>query len=256
MRLPVRWTEIRISRRWWAAAAIAVACSALGLILWAPVRVLGVVRTLDNVFYDSLYRLRGIESKQDGPIVIVTVDEPSIADIGKRWHKGWPWPRDYWGKIVSYLDSAGAKAIAFDVLFNQYSVYNPDGRDDDDRKFADAVDASATPVIFASFSEDNGSMRPIVPPVGKQVLGATNIYDEDVVRWYRSIVNGNPSLAVQTLRSIHALPPAWARAEPRFRLRYYGPHARNGHPVTFKHVRASDLLLASEYPDRSEKLRI
>jgi adenylate cyclase len=48
----------------------------------------------------------------DGPI-IVAIDEPSLAEIGQQW----PWPRSLHARLIEALRKAGAKALAFDVIF-------------------------------------------------------------------------------------------------------------------------------------------
>ncbi|MGO4526700.1 CHASE2 domain-containing protein [Microvirga sp. 2MCAF35] len=45
--------------------------------------------------------------------VIVAIDEPSIGEIGQRW----PWSRELHAKLVESLRAAGAKVIAFDIIF-------------------------------------------------------------------------------------------------------------------------------------------
>ena len=45
--------------------------------------------------------------------VIVAIDEPSIGEVGQRW----PWSREIHGKLVESLRAAGAKVIAFDIVF-------------------------------------------------------------------------------------------------------------------------------------------
>src|SRR5438270_648665 len=80
---------------------------------------------LDDLLYDSTYRLRRAEDRSNGPVVILAVDDKSLDEIkqglirGK--HLGWPWPREYWGLAVKYLNECGAKAIVFDLLFTEPS---------------------------------------------------------------------------------------------------------------------------------------
>ncbi|MBA1155048.1 CHASE2 domain-containing protein [Microvirga mediterraneensis] len=45
--------------------------------------------------------------------VIVAIDEPSIGEIGQRW----PWSRELHARLVESLRAAGAKVIAFDIIF-------------------------------------------------------------------------------------------------------------------------------------------
>jgi adenylate cyclase len=53
--------------------------------------------------------------------VIVDIDEKSLAEVGQ-----WPWSRTTLGKLVERLTSAGAKVIAFDVLFAERDRLSPD----------------------------------------------------------------------------------------------------------------------------------
>jgi adenylate cyclase len=46
------------------------------------------------------------------PVVIVDVDEPSLAELGQ-----WPWPRSTLASLVNRLRQDGAAAIGFDVVF-------------------------------------------------------------------------------------------------------------------------------------------
>ncbi|ODR88664.1 CHASE2 domain-containing protein [Sinorhizobium alkalisoli] len=48
----------------------------------------------------------------DGP-VIVAIDEPSMTEIGSQW----PWPRALHARLIEALREAGARAIAFDIVF-------------------------------------------------------------------------------------------------------------------------------------------
>jgi adenylate cyclase len=52
------------------------------------------------------------EMKPGGEIVIAAIDEKSIAELGR-----WPWPRAELARLLDRLSAAGAKVIAFDVVF-------------------------------------------------------------------------------------------------------------------------------------------
>src|SRR6266404_4102724 len=98
MALPIRLPQHHPLQRWLASGVIALLCAGVGILLWAPVGWLGVVRALDEVVYDSLYRLRPAENLASGPIVIVAVDDKSIEEVDAKDKVGWPWPRKYWGE--------------------------------------------------------------------------------------------------------------------------------------------------------------
>ncbi|MSR85453.1 adenylate/guanylate cyclase domain-containing protein [Candidatus Uhrbacteria bacterium] len=53
-----------------------------------------------------------LERKADARIVIVGIDDASLARIGR-----WPWPRDVHAKLIDTLAQAGVKVIGYDVNF-------------------------------------------------------------------------------------------------------------------------------------------
>jgi adenylate cyclase len=230
------------------AFAIGLVCAGVGFALWSPVRIFGAVRALDRVYYDSLYRLRPAQGVADGSIVIVAVDDASLKAVQRDLNLGWPWPRKFWGQMVTYLEQAGARAVAFDLLFDGTSVRSHPGNDDD-RQMAEAIDAASIPVVLASVAEPDGTLWAVVPPIADKVVGAANVSGEAVIRTYAPVVFGRPSLALQTARRAGVTAPDWASGAEPFSLRYYGPHAtRDGRPATFRYVSAADVLAAIDRP--------
>ncbi|MDB5322876.1 MAG: adenylate cyclase [Phycisphaerales bacterium] len=251
MRLPVRLPEYRLYQKWLAATIIAVVCAGLGVVLWTPARILGAVGMLDHVFYDSLFRLRPAESQMDSQIIIIAANDKSIATMQQERRIGWPWPRTYWGKMISYLDNeAKAKAVVFDLLFDGSSARNAPEKEDDDELFAGAIDASETPVILASRALPDHTVLKIAPPVRNPILGASNISAEGVIRTYTPVVDGLDSIALRTMKQIKQTPPSWATSDQPYLLRFYGPHSRGpGAPVTFRYIEAAKFLEVADNPD-------
>ncbi len=73
---------------------------------------IGVIQQLDNIIYDA--RLRATSPKTlDERIVIVDIDEKSLAEIGR-----WPWGRNRLGQLVNELfDQQHIALLGFDVVF-------------------------------------------------------------------------------------------------------------------------------------------
>jgi adenylate cyclase len=57
--------------------------------------------------------------KPDGKVVIVTIDDKSIAELGR-----WPWPRTVVARLTEALKSYNVAVVGFDVVFSE--------RDDND----------------------------------------------------------------------------------------------------------------------------
>jgi CHASE2 domain-containing sensor protein len=89
-------------------AAIGAGCGLLLALLW----LLGVFRPLDLRLHDWRYRLRGPIPASDR-IALVEVDDRTL----RAYHGVWPLPRENYAIIIDALESAGAQAIGFDLLF-------------------------------------------------------------------------------------------------------------------------------------------
>jgi adenylate cyclase len=75
--------------------------------------------------YDFVIKNRLIKPKPDPDIVIVDINEASLAVLAKEYGR-WPWPRQVLGEFVEALEQQKPKAVVFDVLFSDADVYNED----------------------------------------------------------------------------------------------------------------------------------
>jgi len=129
------------------------------------------------------------EHKASGDIVVVTIDEQSLRQVGN-----WPWARRYDGQMVDRLMQAGAKRVFFDINFSYPS--NPA----DDRAFADAIQRSGQVSLFVrSRAGRYGSTSPVqdrpLPELTKHArlaLGTVR-YNYQNAAWdlpYSAMLNG------------------------------------------------------------------
>jgi adenylate cyclase len=81
------------------------------LYIWASQSTL--LRNLEAKALDLRFHLRGAKAP-DSPVVLIVIDDRSIAELGR-----WPWSRQRFAEIVQQLHAAGAKVIAFDLLFTE-----------------------------------------------------------------------------------------------------------------------------------------
>ncbi len=88
--------------------------------------------------YDLLHSVRH-SSSQPAEIVLVTIDEPSFAELQLQW----PWPRSLHARLIDRLTEAGASVIGFDILFSEPS------QPDEDRALAEAIRRAGI-VVLAS----------------------------------------------------------------------------------------------------------
>jgi adenylate cyclase len=113
------------------ASAAAGLAAALLLATWDP------VQRVEWSMYDWSMRLasRHVDTAPD--VIVVAIDEPSFAEIGRPW----PWPRALHAKLVDELARAGAMTIAFDIVFDVETT------PDNDRAFAAAVRRAGNVIV-------------------------------------------------------------------------------------------------------------
>ena len=73
--------------------------------------------------YDLSLRIRGSLPAPKG-LTIVMIDDRSAARIAR-----WPWSRTKVAELLNRLSKAGAKIIAFDIVFSPSEAERPTGND-------------------------------------------------------------------------------------------------------------------------------
>jgi adenylate cyclase len=76
---------------------------------------------LEFFVYDTLVRWTPTRLPS-GKIVIVDVDEKSLASVGQ-----WPWRRDIIGRLIDSLRDRGAAAVALDIMFPETDRFEGSG---------------------------------------------------------------------------------------------------------------------------------
>jgi len=79
---------------------------------------LQIFSNLQNYSFDTLQRLLPREIYAEDPVVIIDIDDRSLADIGQ-----WPWSRNQLAKLTN--QAYAAAALGFDVVFAEPDRTNP-----------------------------------------------------------------------------------------------------------------------------------
>lgn len=107
------------------------------------------VQLLEKRINDELFVYRGPISIEDTPIVLVAISDQADGEIPHKW----PWPTDIHARLVNNLSRAGAKVIAFDVLFP-----NPDPNPVNDSLFAAAINEAGNVILAADFDINQNAL--------------------------------------------------------------------------------------------------
>ncbi len=79
-----------------------------------------------NSSYDAMVRARFHAAAPDPRIVVIDIDEASLAAMGKEFGR-WPWPRDTLATVLEFVERQQPAAIVWDVLFSDVDRMSPGG---------------------------------------------------------------------------------------------------------------------------------
>ena len=209
-----------------------IICAISGILLIGMCffRILGAV---DDRIYDAFLGFSAggpVEAETTG-IVIVTIDEESLAEVGKRW----PWDRRLFATTIDYLSDAGAKAIGLDLLFIEGSA---DAESDlvlseAMKKSGNVVIASKLEYLNRSFAADSMSFsgnRLVLPQPVFRSASSTGIVNLEygsgsIIRQYKPFYQHQgercPSFAVEIYNSAFGKLPDLADTRMGF-IYYFG----------------------------------
>jgi len=119
--------------------------------------------------FDFMVRSRVIVPKPDKEIMIVDVNEASLAAMAKEYGR-YPWPRQVFGEFLENIEAQKPKAIVFDILFSDADIANPDS----DAYFNDTIAATNNtffPFIRLSEIQDKlSAVKPIMMPGVTEII--------------------------------------------------------------------------------------
>ncbi len=120
-------------RRWY--FALLIACLLTG-ISYAIYRI-PLFQVLERKVEDLHFILN--ETVPDSSIVMIAIDDNSL-EFTRENHLPWPWPRDIWYPILSFMNVAEARNILFDLQFTDPDFDRAETfADETDGMFAEAI---------------------------------------------------------------------------------------------------------------------
>ncbi|MBY0402740.1 MAG: diguanylate cyclase [Cyanobacteria bacterium] len=136
----------------------------IGFAIFATIMVFhldDLIEDLEKKTYDLRVSLPFGGNPQHKPsdnIVIVEFDDPTFKALSDEYGV-WPWPRNVHAEMIEYMNGAGAKALAYDIMF----VANRKGSEENDQKLIDAFRKFHN--VYLSMNFDNDKW--IVDQLGK-----------------------------------------------------------------------------------------
>jgi adenylate cyclase len=108
---------------------------------------LGILERLELASLDYRFSLRGATTLDSADVVIVEIAEDTFRSIPERY----PWPRSYYAHLLRNLKQAGARVVAFDLIFgdpDNHAVTN-------DSLFRTAIRETDIAVLAGKRERDN-----------------------------------------------------------------------------------------------------
>lgn len=240
------------------------------LLSLADTAFLHVTANMRQAAFDTMMRYRIMVSKPDPDIVIVDINEASLAAMANDYGR-WPWPRQVLGEFLEQIEKQQPKAVVFDILFSDADVYNPDSdayfnaaiaatnntffpilRLDPDSDKLSQIKPAMIPGVQAlsDEAEQDATVAVVLPPFTAAInggrLGTHNIYpDADgVVRNYQTY-SDEYGWKLPSLPARLAAAEGWAEADAQqVLLNWRGP------PFSYHYVSFSDV-----YADFGSKIK-
>jgi adenylate cyclase len=139
--------------------------------------VFGHLEPLENWSLDQLFEYRGARPPT-APIVIVTIDESSNAELNTQW----PFPRAMHGELLDRISAGRPLAIGLDLIFDTPASRGPK----DDEALGTAVARAGNVVLGAAPTEDVQAVykredpNPPIPVIraGAAAVGSVNVYKD------------------------------------------------------------------------------
>ncbi|MFC1490609.1 CHASE2 domain-containing protein [Candidatus Latescibacterota bacterium] len=126
-----------------------------------------------KLFDVLITRRESIPEHRDN-VAIVCIDQKSIDFFDIERDISWPWPRDFHGYLLSYLEAQGAKAVFFDIIFSEQGIARPNSTEGDS-EFADAIED--TGIAYLAVSGHNSGYKDSLRYDSKWILPETEAFE-------------------------------------------------------------------------------
>ncbi len=113
-----------------------------------------IYRGMNNAITDFKWRTISGCNEADSSFMVIAIDDASISYFADRYNIPWPWPRQFYGIVLNYLNEAGAGTVVFDMHFTEADQQRLElSAEASDRDFGAAVAAYPHVVMGAMLTD-------------------------------------------------------------------------------------------------------
>jgi adenylate cyclase len=137
---------------------------------------LSLFNTLELKTLDFRFRHFAHAEWADTSIVMLAVDQNSLDFAERTWHMKYPWPREYYGLLLEYLEQAKPRLVAFDYDFSQRDIdrLETDGAESD-QAFSNAITRAGNVILGVNLSWQESGDQPGDSLLAKHFRPAGNL---------------------------------------------------------------------------------
>lgn len=183
IQIPVHTTRAKLQ-----AAAV---LTSITLILAAVLDLAGVLTPYTLKTVDLMFRRLPLPPASPD-VALIAIDQADI-DFFKDQGVGWPWPRELYAPIIEFCHRAKVRAVIFDMLYTENSVYGKE----DDQKFAQAIQEAGNVILpfFLSQRSKEGATgeAEVLHKSGLKIAGSAPRF----VKQYQSLLPPLPPLLAE-----------------------------------------------------------
>ncbi len=140
-----------MGRKWVQGALLGAVATAIALGFWAA----GLLDLWEFATWRWRVEMFAKPVAASEKIKLILLDQSSLAWGEKENGWSWPWPREVYAPIIEYCARSGARAVVFDMLFTESSLYGVD----DDRSLAEAINRAPAFVVALSLGKKSGDTK-------------------------------------------------------------------------------------------------
>ncbi len=150
------------------ALSVGLAAAAIGVVLLLS----GALHGAERTTWDWRVRLLAAPTEATDDIVLVFVDQESLELMSSQNGIDWPWPRSFYGFMLTFFEAAGAASVTFDIIYEDAGVFGVE--DDLQMKSAAAgYGRTAYAIAMRRLGRDNPEQWPdYVSPPDLEVSGS------------------------------------------------------------------------------------
>lgn len=140
--------KLSFSSRLFRGVVVAAVAATVALVLWA----LGLLETIEYRSWDWRVRYFASREEPSEKVALILLDQQSLDWTNENFGLTWPWPREVYGYLASYMERAGVASYAMDVILSDPSVYSVQ----DDRQLGAALEALDRDVAALYVGDEEG----------------------------------------------------------------------------------------------------